>query len=124
MPLATRLPQTPRFWKGLQEISMFFQGKDEVHKTMRRIVRRMEKAGIPYAVVGGMAVFYHQYRRTTDDVDILLTRAGFEAFRKKFVPKCYLPHANLYKRFTDRVNDVTILILITGLFPGTAEPRP
>jgi hypothetical protein len=103
---------------------MFFQGRDEVHKTMRRLVKRLEKAGIPYAVVGGMAVYYHQYRRTTDDVDILLTRAGFDVFRKRFVPKCYLPHSNLYKRFTDRVNDVTIDILITGLFPGSGEPGP
>jgi hypothetical protein len=122
--LSAQIPVPVTFWKGLKEISLFSRGKDEVHKTTRRLVRRLEKAGIPYAVVGGMAAYYHRYRRTTDDVDILLARAGFDAFRKKFVPKCYLPHSNLYKRFTDRVNDVTIDILITGLFPGSGEPGP
>ena len=122
--LSAQISAPVSFWKGLKEISMFFQGKDEVHKTMRRLVKRLEKAGITYAVVGGMAVYYHRYRRTTDDVDILLTRAGFDAFRKKFVPKCYLPHPDFYKRFIDRVNEVTIDILITGLFPGSGEPGP
>ena len=122
--LSAQIPAPVSFWKGLKEIGLFFQGKDEVHKTMRRLVKRLEKAGITYAVVGGMAVYYHRYRRTTDDVDILLTRAGFDAFRKKFVPKCYLPHPDFYKRFIDRVNEVTIDILITGLFPGSGEPGP
>ena len=60
-------------WEGLKEIDRFFQGKDQVHQTMRRLVRRLQRAGIPYAVVGGMAVFFHHYRRTTNDVDVLLT---------------------------------------------------
>src|SRR5205807_8160781 len=47
------------FWQGMKEVSMFFQGRDEVHKTMRRLAKRLEKADIPYVVVGGMAVFAH-----------------------------------------------------------------
>src|SRR5262249_30733531 len=65
------------FWKRLKELSMFFQGRDEVHKTMRRLAKRLDKANIPYVIVGGMAVFAHHYRRATDDVDILLTPEGF-----------------------------------------------
>src|SRR5262245_8479296 len=73
-----------RTWKSAQtkfidpfeEIAMFFQGKDPVHQTMRRLVKRLERANIPYAVVGGMAVFIQGYRRTTDDLDILVTRQG------------------------------------------------
>ena len=68
---------------------MFFQGRDEVHKTLRRVVKRLERAGISYAALGGMAVNAHGYRRTTGDVDLLLTPEGLEEFRKKFVPKNY-----------------------------------
>jgi hypothetical protein len=41
-------PTAPRekisFWDRLKEIDMFFQGRDPVHKTMRRAVKRLEKA--------------------------------------------------------------------------------
>lgn len=119
------MPTKPlTFWEGVKEIDRFFEGRDAVHKTMRRIVKRLEKADIPYAVVGGMAVYAHGYRRTTDDLDLLLTPAGFEEFKRLFVPKKYEPHAGLSRRFTDRANDVTVDILVTGLFPGSGKPGP
>jgi hypothetical protein len=121
----TSPPRSPATRGGfLREIDMFFQGRDPVHKTMRRIAKLLEKAKIPYAVVGGMAVFAQGYRRTTDDLDILLTPEGFDAFRRLFVPKNYesVPHRR--KRFLDPVTAVTFDILVTGLFPGTGKPGP
>jgi hypothetical protein len=112
------------FLRGLKEISRFFQGRDEVHKTMRRVARKLEKAKIPYVVVGGMAVYAQGYRRTTDDVDFLLTRQGFLDFRRLFVPADFEPQRGRLKRFVDRANGVTFDILITGLFPGSGEPGP
>jgi hypothetical protein len=112
------------FDKGLQELDKFFQEKDPVHKTMRRLVKRLEKAKIPYAVVGGMAVFAHEYRRATNDVDVLLTREGFEAFRQKLVPRDYDPVPGRPRRFLDRTHQVTIDVLVTGAFPGTGKPGP
>jgi hypothetical protein len=103
---------------------MFFQGRDPVHKTMRRIAKQLEKAKIPYAVVGGMAVFAQGYRRTTDDLDILLTREGFAEFRRLFVPTIYEKLPKRPKRFLDPANGVTFDILVTGLFPGTGKPGP
>src|SRR4051812_20169984 len=92
----TRAKQTPAgrpfsFWERLKEIDMFFQKNDPVHQTLRRLVKRLEKAGIPYAVVGAMAVNYHGARRTTDDVDVLVTKEGLERFRNDLLPKFYKP---------------------------------
>ena len=120
----TRATLSTGFWQGLREIDMFFQGRDPVHQTMRRLVKRMEKAGIPYAVVGGMAVFAHRYRRTTDDVDVLLTPQGLQQFRELFVPKHYEPWPKRSRRFTDRKSKVTVDFLVTGLFPGSGKPGP
>jgi hypothetical protein len=69
-------------WKRIQEIDRFFQGKDPVHQTLRRLAKRLEKANIPYAVMGGMAVNAHRYQRTTGNVDILLSPQGFAEFRR------------------------------------------
>ena len=103
---------------------MFFQGKDEVHKTMRRLVKRLEKAKIAYAILGGMAVNAHGHRRTTGDVDILLTADGLNEFRQKFVPKNYETVPNRPRRFVDRTNDITVDFLVTGRFPGSGQPGP
>ncbi len=103
---------------------MFFQGKDEVHKSLRRLVKRLEKAGIPYAVMGGMAVNAHKYRRTTVDVDILLTPASFYEFQRFFVPKNYTKVPGRSRRFVDRKNRIQLDILLTGRFPGSGQPGP
>ncbi len=108
----------------LKEISMFFQGKDEVHKTMRRLVKRLERAGIPYAIMGGMAVNAHKYQRTTGDVDVLLTPEGFADFQKKYVEKNYLRKPGRSRRFVDRLNETEIDFLLTGHYPGSGKPGP
>lgn len=106
------------------EVSKFFAGKDQVFKSLRRIVRRLQKASIPYAVVGGMAVFAHKYRRTTNDVDILVTAAGLKEFKKQFVPKDYATIPGRPRRFVDRRNRITVDLLVTGFFPGSGKPGP
>jgi len=130
MPAATRRrPAKPKprkfnFWHRLKEIDLFFEGKDSVHRTMRRLVRRLERAGIAYAVMGGMAVNAHQHRRTTDDLDVLMTPAGLEEFKRMFVPKNYARYPNRPRRFVDKTNQIEVDILVTGLFPGRGEPGP
>src|SRR5262249_19854553 len=110
------------FWERLKEIDMFFEGRGREHKTMRRIVKRLEKAKIPYAIVGGMAVNAHGHERTTKDVDILLTVEGFDEFCRRFVPRYYNRIPKRACRFLDRSNEVNIDILVTGKFPGSGKP--
>jgi hypothetical protein len=112
------------FVERLREIDLFFRGRDPVHQTMRRIVKRLEKAGIAYAVVGGMAVNAHRYQRTTGDVDLLLTEEGFAEFRRRFVPKQYTTTSGRPRRFVDRLNQISLDILVTGRFPGSGQPGP
>ena len=90
----------PRFRERLKEIDMFFEKRGKVHKTMRRLAQRLEKAGIAYAIVGGMAVNAHGHRRTTADVDFLLTAAGFAEFQRRFLPKNYQQVPGRPRRFT------------------------
>jgi hypothetical protein len=91
---------------------------------MRRLARRLERNNIPYAIMGGMAVNAHKHRRTTGDVDFLLTREGFLQFKKLYVPKNYATVLKRPRRFTDKVNGIEIDFLLTGLFPGSGKPGP
>jgi hypothetical protein len=112
------------FLERLKEIDMFFEGRGREHKTMRRLVQNLEKANIPYAIMGAMAVNAHHYERTTNDVDILLTPQGFFEFRRRFVPRSYDPVEGRPRRFLDRRCQVTFDILVTGHFPGSGKPGP
>jgi hypothetical protein len=118
-------PSKPlNFRRRLKEIDMFFNRTDPVHQTMYRLVRRLEKAKIPYAIVGAMAVNAHNYRRTTDDVDILLTAEGLAQFRERLLGKHYDPLPGRNRRFVERKSLVTVDVLVTGLFPGSGKPGP
>ena len=103
---------------------MFFAGNDEVHKTMRRLARRLERVGIAYAIMGGMAVNAHKHRRTTEDVDVLVTREGFNQFKQLFVPKKYSTVPGRPRRFVDKVNAIEVDFLLTGLYPGSGKRGP
>jgi hypothetical protein len=103
---------------------MFFEKRDRVHKAMRRCVNNLEKAGIAYALLGGMAVNLHGHRRTTNDVDILLTADGLAEFQRRFVPKEYDVTPRRPRRFTDKRNQVHVDFLVTGRFPGDGRPGP
>jgi Uncharacterised nucleotidyltransferase len=45
-----------------------------VFDALRKITNRLNEVGIPYAVVGGVALFQHRLQRFTVDVDILVTK--------------------------------------------------
>jgi len=110
--------------RRLWEIAMFFQKNDPVHQSLRRTANRLERAGIPYAVMGAMAVNLHGARRTTDDVDILLTPEGLERFRHEVLPKFYKPVEGRPRRFLERKSGVLLDCLVTGLYPGKGTPGP
>jgi hypothetical protein len=46
-----RLDRDPRW--ALKEGSMHFEKESAVHKTLMRIVQRLDELGIPYALAGG-----------------------------------------------------------------------
>lgn len=74
VPYEQRLNQNSRW--ALSEGSLFFEDKGSVQQAMRRIAQRLEEIGVPYAIVGGMALFQHGFRRFTEDVHILVRQDG------------------------------------------------
>ena len=99
--------------------------KGIVFETMRRLAQRLETEGIPYAVIGGMALAAHGYVRMTLDVDILLTPEGLTRFRDKLVGRDYVADfPGAAKSFRDTETNVKIEIITAGEFPGDGLPKP
>ena len=54
----------------ITEAGAFFMKTDPVHATLNELARRLDEAGIDYAIVGGMALGYHGFVRVTQYVDL------------------------------------------------------
>ena len=109
---------------ALREGSMHFESESAVHKTLRKITRRLDEIGVPYAVVGGMAMFLHGYRRFTEDVDLLVTPEGLAELHRQLEGRGYVPPFTGSKQLRDAEFGVRVEFLVTGAYPGDGKPKP
>ena len=108
----------------MQEGDRFFQSQSEAHSSLQRIAARLKQLDIDYAVVGGMALFLHGYRRFTDDVDILVAAEDIETIHEKLSGLGYVPLFENSKNLRDTVSGVRIEFLISGQYPGDGRRKP
>jgi hypothetical protein len=116
--------QEDRFWAGAAEATRFFMGESDVQRAAAKVARLLEEDGIPYAIIGAMALNEYGYRRVTVDVDLLLTREGLESFKKKHLGLGYVQKFPGSKGLRDTEFGVTIDVVLAGEYPGDGLPKP
>jgi hypothetical protein len=109
---------------ALSEGSRHFEEKSEVQDTLRKIAKRLADLEVDYAVAGGMALFRHGFRRFTEDVDILVSRASLKTIHERLEGLGYVPPFAGSKNLRDTEHGVRIEFLIAGEFPGDGKPKP
>ena len=64
-PTTASLPaeNEARFWESVAYVTRFFMGQANVQGALEQLVDRLESLGIPYAVVGALALGELGYRR-------------------------------------------------------------
>ncbi len=113
------------FLDRLEEADRFFMGTGKVPQTVRSLAADFDREGIDYAIVGGMALNAHGYRRETVDVDVLVRPEGLETFRDRLVGRGYVERfSGAKKSFRDATTGVDVEFLTTGEFPGDGKPKP
>lgn len=122
VPYEKRLSDDPRW--ALSDASLYFQGKGSVQEALRNITRRLNELGIPYSVVGGLALFQHGYRRCTEVVDLLVTQESLNLIHEKLDGLGYVPPFAQSRQLRDTELGVRIEFLVTGKFPGDGKPKP
>jgi hypothetical protein len=129
--VAARPPKSPlsaaeeqRFWDAADESSRFFMGGGKVNDTLDRLARTLDRDGIPYAVVGAMALNMHGYVRATVDVDVLLTADGLARFKAAHLGRGYVEKFPGSRGLRDTENGVGIDVVLTGDYPGDGKPKP
>jgi len=111
-------------WSDFRRGSRFFMQEGEVYETLRRLAKRLREESLDYALIGGMALVAHGYRRFTEDVDILMTPEALEAFRQRLVGLGYRPSfPGASKSFRDAETGVTIEVVTSGEYPGDGKPK-
>lgn len=118
----TRLDRDRRW--AMDEGDRYFHENSSVFQTMRAVVRRLDGIGVPYAVVGGLAMFHHGVRRFTDDVDILVTTDGCQKLHAALEGLGYVPPFAGSRHLRDTQTGVKIEFLIAGDYPGDGKPKP
>src|SRR3989440_10216828 len=76
-------------------------------------------------VIGAVALMAHGYPRFTEDIDLVLTREGLDAFHRELIGLGYAPaFQGARKRLRSTRDGVSIEIIITGEYPGDGKPKP
>jgi hypothetical protein len=99
-------------------------GTSDLHAALERIVAALDAASIPYAIAGALALGEYGYRRTTDDVDVLLTPEGLARFKELHLGRGWVERFPGSRGMRDTQANVGIDVLVTGDYPGDGKPKP
>jgi hypothetical protein len=99
-------------------------GEAEAQKAVRKLVSILEKEGLPYAIIGALALNEYGYKRVTVDVDLIMREADLQAFKRRWIGKGYAERVAGTGKLIDTEFNVRVDVLSTGRFPGDDKPKP
>lgn len=106
------------------EMDEFFAGRGEVRNTLERFARRLDEAGIPYRVIGAMALNAHGFIRVTTDLDVVVTAEDRKRVHELLDGLGFVPPFSGSRNLRDTINGVKIDLLRAGDPAGNDDPKP
>jgi hypothetical protein len=113
-----------RFLDGVAYCERFFMGQAEVQKSLFKLTAILESEGVPYAVIGALALNEYGHRRATVDVDIILRDDDLAAFKARHLGRGYAERVPGTGKLLDTEFEVNVDVLSAGRFPGDGKPKP
>jgi hypothetical protein len=82
---------------------------------------QLDREGIPFAVIGAVAMQEHGYVRHTEDIDIVTTAEGLDRIHERLIGRGFRPRAEgLRKKLRDTIHAVDIDVIQAGEHAGSA----
>ncbi|HZT57490.1 MAG TPA: hypothetical protein VFA21_02580 [Pyrinomonadaceae bacterium] len=120
-PTATHVPVREIYAEGLR----YLMGQGKLNNTLAQLSADLERHGIEYMVIGAVALMAHGYPRFTEDIDLVLTREGLDAFHRELVGLGYVPAFDgARKRLRATRGGVPVEVIVAGEYPGDGRPKP
>ncbi len=103
----------------------YFMGKGNLNTALAQLSADLEQHGIDYMVIGAVALMAYGYPRFTEDIDLVMTKDGLEAFHRELVGLGYVPaFEGSRKKLRATQSGVPIEIITAGDYPGDGRPKP
>lgn len=103
----------------------YFMGQGSLNNALSQLAADLKSHGIDYAVIGAVALLAHGYPRFTEDIDLVLTPEGLEAFHRELIGLGYAPaFPGARKRLRSTRDSIPIEVITTGTYPGDGLPKP
>src|SRR5947209_7520268 len=103
----------------------YFMGQGSLNNALAQLSADLERHGIDYMVIGAVALMAHGYPRFTEDIDLVLTREGLEAFHRELIGLGYVPaFEGARKRLRATRDGVPVEVIVAGEYPGDGRPKP
>lgn len=103
----------------------YFMGEGNLNNTLAQVSADLKERGIDYMVIGAVALMAYGYLRFTEDIDLVLTREGLEAFHRELIGLGYVPaFPGAKKRLRSTRDGVPIEVIVAGEYPGDGKPKP
>jgi hypothetical protein len=111
--------------QAIRETSSYFAKRGPLFRALHELVQRLNAKGIPYALLGTLAMTQYGHARMIEDINILLSAVGLEQFCQQFIGRGYRPaFEGAQKSFRDTETGVRIDVVITNEYPGDGLPKP
>src|SRR5205823_4391156 len=103
----------------------YLMGEGTLQGTLAQLSSDLKQRGIDYMVTDAVALMAYGYPRFTEDIDLVLTKEGLEAFHRELIGLGYVPaFPGAKKRLRSTRDGVPIEVILTGEYPGDGKPKP
>lgn len=99
-------------------------GQAEAQKALYKLTAILEQAGLPYAIIGALALNEYGHRRVTVDVDLVMRDDDLAVFKERWLGHGYEERVPGTGKLLDTEFGVHVDVLSTGRFPGDDKPKP
>lgn len=99
-------------------------GQAEAQLAARKLVGILEAEGIPYAIIGALALNEYGHRRVTVDVDLVMRDEDLQRFKQRWLGKGYAEREPGTGQLIDTDLGGHVDVHSTGRFPGDDKPKP